>query len=385
MRPAGDEEEGSSPASFADDAGPEGGGPLDSPEAPTGPREPDVVTADAAARLAELLHAVEDADRLLVVTHDNPDPDALAAAAALGHLLEHCVGLAPTLAFGGIVGRAENQALIVELGAEFDRLARDQEIRPDTAVALVDTQPRAGNNSLPPGRIAQVVIDHHPVRPESAASSFTDIRPEYGASCSILVKYLRAAGLEPDRPLATGLFYGIQSETADLGREVSQADISASLYLYPRTNPEAYARIRHPRLPRSYFRSVHQALEEARRHGSVIIAPLGALAYPDMVAELADLLIRASGIEWAVALGRYGDRLLVSVRSSEPVAHAGDLVRRVIGDRGSAGGHGMLAGGQISLAGLSECDADALSTSIIEDFLEALGATGETPASLIGS
>ncbi len=348
----------------------------------TGPREPDEVTGEETERLAALLHAVEDAEELLVVTHDNPDPDALASAAALGFLLQHCEGLRTRLAFGGIVGRAENQALIRELGVDFERLGGANGISPGTIVALVDTQPRAGNNSLPAGRIANVVIDHHPRRPETEASPFADIRPEYGANCSILIKYLRAAELEPDRRLATGLFYGIQTETADLGREASRADVSASLYLYPRIDPEAYSRILHPPLPKGYFRSVHQALEEARRYGGVIISPAGKLVYPDMVAELADLLIRAKDTEWAVAAGTFGGRLLISVRSSKPVAHAGDLVRGVIGDRGSAGGHGMLAGGQIPLEGLSEEEVERVSASVLEDFLEALGASGEESESL---
>jgi nanoRNase/pAp phosphatase (c-di-AMP/oligoRNAs hydrolase) len=360
-----------------------------SPPAPpedegTGPRRPEALTGEETRRFAGLLEAVEGADDLLVVTHDNPDPDALASAAALGFLLGRSSGVACSLAFGGIVGRAENKALIDEIGAEFRRLGRDVEISSQTAVALVDTQPRAGNNSLPAGRIASVVIDHHPLRPETAASPFADVRPEYGACCSIVVEYLRAAGLEPERPLATALFYGIQSETADLGREVSPADISASLYLYPRTDPEAYARIRHPRLPTSYFRSVHQALEEAHCYGRVIVASAGRLTHPDMVAELADLLVRARGVDWSIALGTYGSSLLISVRSAERVAHAGELVRGVVGDRGSAGGHGMLAGGQVDIQGLSEDEADELTASIVRDFLEALGAAEETPVSLIG-
>ena len=349
----------------------------------SGPREPEAVTRKEATQLAALLHAVEEAEHLLVVTHDNPDPDALASAAALGFLLKSCGGLEPTLAFGGIVGRAENRALIEELGVDFLRLGESTEIAPPTVVALVDTQPRAGNLALPAGRIANIVIDHHPLRRETAASPFADVRPEYGANSSILVEYLRAADIEPDRKLATGLFYGVQSETADLGREVSAADISASLYLYPRTDPEAYGRIRHPRLPSGYFRSVHKALEEARRYGPVIVAPVGRLAYPDMVAELADLLIRAEGIDWALALGRYDESLLISVRTAQPLAHAGELVRRVIGDRGSAGGHGMTAGGQVRLHGLTDDEAATLTESILSDFLEALAVSEERPDSLI--
>lgn len=348
----------------------------------TGPLEPEATTYDQAVRLAGLLDAVEDAERVLILTHDNPDPDALASAAALAFLLERAAEVTTLLAFGGIVGRAENRALIQELGRGF-LPAGDVDEPTGTLVALVDTQPRTGNNSLPPGRIASVVVDHHPLRPETAVCTFADVRPEYGATSSIMVEYLRAADLEPDRPLATALFYGIQSETLDLGREASPADVSASVYLYPRSDPESISRIRHARVPASYFRAIHDALTEARRYGSVVVAPLGRLAYPDMVAEVADLFMQLEGVEWTVALGRFEDKLLLSLRTFDTSAHAGHLVRTVIGPRGTAGGHGSLAGGQVGLRSLSDEDADALRQEILDEILDALGVSDLTPRAVV--
>src|SRR5512137_34892 len=49
---------------------------------------------------------------LLVYMHDNPDPDAMAAAMGLKHLVESSTDLVATLALGGIVGRAENRAMV---------------------------------------------------------------------------------------------------------------------------------------------------------------------------------------------------------------------------------------------------------------------------------
>ncbi len=337
-----------------------------------GPMEPGETTVDQALRLAELLGALEEAGDVLVLTHDNPDPDAIASAAALAFLLREEAGVTTTLAFGGIVGRAENRALIAELGVDFHRMGI-LEVAPGTAVALVDTQPRTGNNSLPEGRIASIVIDHHPVRPEAAATTFSDVRPAYGASCSILVEYLRAAGLEPERPLATALFYGIQSETMDLGREVSGPDVEASLYLYPRSDPAAISRIRHARVPPTYLQSVHEAIERARLYNGVMCVPMGRLDYPDLGAELADMFMRVDGVEWTIASGRYHDELLLSVRTYEQQAHAGDMVRRVIRDRGSAGGHGMLAGAQVPLRGRSDAEVDQLVETLFEEFRAELG------------
>lgn len=335
-------------------------------------------TDDQRLRLARLLEAVEDAERVLVLTHDNPDPDALASAAGLAFLLERLAGLSSKVAFGGIIGRAENRALMGEMAVKFERMDLLEEPA-STPIALVDTQPRSGNNSLPPGRIASIVIDHHPLRPETDAATFVDVRPDYGASCSIIVEYLRAAELEPEPWLATALFYGVQSETMDLGREVSPADIDASFYLYPRSDPAAISRIRHARVPPGYLRSLRDALSEARRYGSVIVVPLGRMDYPDMVAEIADLFMHVEGVECAVALGRYGDQLLLSVRTYDPDAHAGSLVREVIGERGSAGGHGGMAGARLDVRQMSEEEVVEAREALLGDLLAALGADGESP------
>ncbi len=340
--------------------------------------------SQARDRLDQLLAAVEGAEQVVALTHDNPDPDAIASASALGYLLQHTCSLPTTLGFGGLVGRAENRALIEELGAAFVPV-ESIELTSSALVALVDTQPRAGNNSLPAGRIASVVIDHHPLRPETAAASFADVRPEFGASCSMLVEYLRAADLEPNPTLATALFYGIQSETQDLGREVSSADVDASVYLYPLTDPAGISRIRHARVPASYFSYLHKALERAKRSGGVIHVVAGRLEYPDMVAELADMFMRVERVEWAIAVGRYRDDILISVRTYKPDAHAGELVRTAVGEHGSAGGHGMLAGAQISTRGLSETEIDALQAEVLGALLRELGVDSEPERPIIST
>ena len=335
-----------------------------------------------AERLSRMLEAVEGSETVFVMTHDNPDPDAIASAAALARLLDHTAGVNTRVAFGGIVGRAENRVLIQELGLEFVDASQLDDAR-STIVAVVDTQPRAGNNALPPGRIASIVIDHHPLRPETEAATYADVRPAYGASSSIIVEYLRAAELEPDLQLATALFYAIQTETMDLGREAIQADVEASMYLYPLADQSAISRIRHARVPTGYFRAVHGAIDAARQYGPVVVVELDRLGYPDMVAEIADLFLRMEGVEWAIALGQYRDRLLLSLRTYQERAHAGQLVRAAIGDRGTAGGHGSMAGGQVSVKGSSADDVADLRAEIMRDLLRALDVADRSPKRLV--
>ena len=199
----------------------------------------------------------------------------------------------------------------------------------------------------------------------------------------MMTQYLRAADIEPEPWLATALFYAIQSETMDLSREATAEDIEASTYLYPLSDPEAISRIRHPRVPATYFRSLHEALAVARRYDRVVAVGLRTLPYPDLVAELADLLLQMHGVDWTIVLGRYRDRLIVSVRARETGAHAGSVVRAAFADRGSAGGHGTFAGGQIDTRGLSVEEATALGRDVLTDLLLELDVDPESGEALV--
>ena len=141
---------------------------------------------------------------LLVVMQDTPDPDSLAAAVALRRLAKSLANLQCSLAYGGMVGRGENRALVKYLGLNL-RPCDEIDYEKYDLVAMVDTQPGTGNNSLPETVTPNIVIDHHPIRRQTRTAAFTDVRSGYGAASTILVEYLIEAGITPDTPLATAL------------------------------------------------------------------------------------------------------------------------------------------------------------------------------------
>jgi nanoRNase/pAp phosphatase (c-di-AMP/oligoRNAs hydrolase) len=294
-----------------------------------------------------LLAALDGPGPLIILPHDNPDPDALASAATVKYLAKEALGKDATIALGGIVGRAENRAMLTYLNISLVPIG---EIRftPETLVTLVDTQPGRANNALPEGIVPAAVIDHHPVYGDYQGVQFRDLRDQYGATSTILTEYLQESGLPVDAKIATALFYGIAAETQDLGREAGPTDIAASQFLYPYTNKRRLAKIENARVPREYFSIFRDAIEEAVIYGKVVISDLGDVRYPDMVAEVADFLLRLETVEWAVAMAVYGKFLHVSVRTTDRTRNAGELLRKVLGSR-SAGGHDLIAGGRVRI------------------------------------
>jgi nanoRNase/pAp phosphatase (c-di-AMP/oligoRNAs hydrolase) len=250
-------------------------------------------------------------------------------------------------------------------------------------VAVVDTQPGTGNNSLPAGVVPEIVIDHHPVRQLTRSSVFTDIRGRYGATSTILCEYLAEAGIVPDTALATALVYGIRSDTQDLGRESTKSDINAFLSLYPLANTRVLGRIEHGPVPVTYFRMLAKALRNASVFGPSVVTGLEDLDNPDMLGEVADLLLRKDDTAWTLCYGWHDGRMIFSLRTSDPDAHAGRVAHRIAGRNGSGGGHRTLAAGRVQIAANSPSARRRAEERLVKRFVRAVGADDCIPEKLI--
>jgi len=299
--------------------------------------------------LHRLLRVAEEPGSLVILPHDNPDPDALASAAALRFLVNQAHEEKDVIiALGGIVGRAENRAMLRYLNIDLVPIG-EIDFSSGVQVALVDTQPGRSNNSLPEQVSPAIVIDHHPAYGTYDGIPFLDLRDEYGATSTILTEYLEETHVDVESKIATALFYGINAETQDLGREATPKDVAACQFLYPYTNKRRLAKIENARVPREYFKVFRDAIEGAVLYDKVVISVLHEVQYPDMVAEVADFLLRLDEAEWAMAIGFYSNSLFVSLRTTARDVNAGEILQKVLGST-SAGGHDMIAGGRITVA-----------------------------------
>lgn len=288
---------------------------------------------------------------ILVVTHNDPDPDAIASAIGFGYLLEKVHSVSVRIAYRGIVCRAENKALLHYLGDPLIKLD-DGLLRVGTPIALVDTQPGAGNQPLPNNLNPVIVIDHHPLREETKHASYADVRPDIGATSSIIYEYLRGANLKLSQKLATALFYGIKTDTKGLVRSASPLDIEAYFSLQSQIDIPALINIESAQVPADYFKSYARALAAARLYDDMLFSYIGDMEYPDLGAEIADLFLRLEGAKWVICAGLFQGELILSIRSRVTRRGAGYLAREIVGSMGEAGGHGNMAAGHIPLDGL---------------------------------
>lgn len=319
---------------------------------------------------------------ILIVTHDHPDPDALAAAYALRHLILMKTGQAAIIAFEGVIGRSENRAMVRELEIETVPLGTLDPFE-FAVVCMVDAQPGTGNTSLAAGCPVSLVIDHHPLREETRSCRWVDVRPGYGASATILFEYLQAHDLSIATKLATILFYAIKSETQGLGREWCSADRDAYRSLLPLCNNRILYRINNPSLPQGYFARVNTALQTSRIYRDVLVFSLGAVDHPEIVAEMADFLLRAEGVEVAFGVGEFAGEGIVSLRTSDLSINAGELIQKITAGLGSSGGHGLIAGGQINDLPRDNAGREALKAELFQRLLKDLGREDVLPRPLL--
>ncbi len=318
-----------------------------------------------------LLAGLADATSVTFVSHVHPDPDSIGSMMGLAHLVESCLGKPTRLTRDGLISRAENRAMVELLDITLVPINEIQWQEGD-ALVMVDSQPNTGRHSFDPCIPIHAVIDHHDTPGDLDGIPFIDVRRSLGATCSLVASYLMEQDIAMPPPVATGLFYGIQTELNGYPRDASPLDDGALLYLYPLADKDLLARIRNARLPQSYFECILQALQSSFIYDRLIISWVNELPQPELAAEVVDFLIRFEEVDWAVCAGVYQDNLVLSVRTVQRRGRAGEMLRAVVGKLGRAGGHDRRAGGTIPLPSTAASAVEQIQGELRRRLLKAL-------------
>lgn len=310
------------------------------------------ISAGKARKSDRFLAELADCDRVVFLSHVQPDPDSLGSMLGLAHLVRHHSGKPYVLTQDGLVSRCENRALVDLIPIELVRLDRLQK-RPGDAFVMVDSQPGTGRHTTDHGRAMTAVIDHHVTPGDLSGVRYSDIRPDFGATCTIVTRYLTEQAAPIPAPLATALYYGIETELSGFPREATPADDEALNLLFPLANKDLLAQIRNAQLPQSHFECLSLALQNAVVCDRFLFTWIDPLRQPEQAAEIVDTLVRFDGADWAACAGVFGDKVIISVRSAKANARAGELLREVVDGLGNAGGHERRAGGCLAIGNRS--------------------------------
>ncbi len=310
---------------------------------------PQLLDAFNRQKVERIKSLFKEKDKIHILLQHDPDPDGIGSALALRELLGRNRTTTPIVTFGQVT-RPENLAMIRLLEIQIDRISHEDLHRDGARLALVDAQPPYFEGPL--GRV-DLVADHHPKR-ASFSARFTDLRPHYGATSTIFTEYLRAAGMEPSQRLATALLYGIKSDTLFLERGSHIADLEAFTFLYPLASRAMITRMERPALPREDLEALGRALSRLQLDDGVAVIHMGEVKREDVIPQMAEICLQIEGVEWGVVSGLCNDRVVISVRNVGYVKSAGDIMKRLFDEIGSAGGHRAMAKAVIPLSRFKE-------------------------------
>ena len=288
-------------------------------------------------RVQQYQRYFSDADRVLILTHNDPDPDAIASGLALRTLLRRTK---QTAIIGTLqpVARPENQRMLKLLEIGVDTVTPEQ-FASYEKIALVDVQPHYFGDAL---RHVDLVVDHHP-ETTGYTAMFKDIRSDYGSTSTILTEHLQAVDIDISERTATAMLYAIKSDTLFFNRQANRADLDAFSYLYPLADASLIRKMEGAEITRERLDYVIKAWQQGRMMEHVFCAFLGEPPRDDFIPYVADFYLQLENVQWTVVSGVVNDQMVVSVRNLGYSRNAGDFVRRWFNDIGSAGGHRTMA------------------------------------------
>ena len=300
------------------------------------------------ARVQQYQRYFADADRVLILLHNDPDPDALASGLALRNLLRRTKTTAIIGAVQGVT-RPENlrMANMLDIHVEPVTPASFGEFE---RIATVDVQPHYFGGML---QRADLVIDHHPEQPGYSAV-FKDIRADYGSTSTILTEHLRAVDVNISERTATAMLYAIKSDTLFFARHTNRVDLEAFTFLYPLADAALIRKMEGAEITMERLRYVNRASQDGVMKEQIFSAFIGEAPREDFIPYTADFFLQLEDVKWTIIAGVVGTSFIVSVRNLGYSRNAGEFVKRWFGDIGSAGGHRAMAKAVVPVAKFQE-------------------------------
>src|SRR5437763_299383 len=289
------------------------------------------------AKVIQYQRYLSDAERVLILLHNDPDPDALASGLAIRNVLHRTKTTAIIGAVQGVT-RPENLRMVNLLDIHVEAVTAES-VKDYDRLVMVDVQPHYFGGAIDR---ADLIIDHHPEQ-SGYTSVFKDIRPEYGSTSTILTEHLRAVDVNISERTATAMLYAIKSDTLFFNRQTNRVDLEAFSYLYPLADAALIRKMEGAEITMERLDYVLRAYKSGSLADQVFCAFIGPSAREDFIPYVADFFLQLEHVKWTVVAGIVNESLVLSVRNLGYTKNAGEFVRRFFSDVGSAGGHRAMA------------------------------------------
>ena len=318
-------------------------------------------------------------NHVVILTHDNPDPDALASAMAVREICEQIFNINTTIFYGGDLGHTQNRVMNNVLDIRAERLdqtkseieseddsdsssvaAKIKEILQTSYIILVDcynfkiSPCKEIENWVNEDKKPDLIIDHHGCPLEQ---DIPIIYNKYGSCSTILYEILKETEINISKSLATALYCGISTDTHDLRSEsTTENDVTARNELKEEMDAEAYLKIFHYPKPQGLIELRKKAYANIFIESDYMITNVGVIAPTQKVsiAEICDEMLQFESIRTAVVMAivdpgeKHEKALIASCRSSQLSVNMQELMSSIFGKK-NAGGRLAAGGARVAL------------------------------------
>ncbi|HNX18002.1 MAG TPA: DHH family phosphoesterase [Methanoregula sp.] len=286
-----------------------------------------------------------------IITHKNPDPDAIASAMALAEIARHANSktLTTRIFYEGNIGHQENRTFVNLLDIKMEHVTPET-LQKCTYLALVDCPGPGSNNDIPPQTKIHIIVDHHKNGNHvPSQGTFIDIRPGIGAAASIMTQYLQELDIPVDKRVATALLYGIRTDTKEFKRNVTPQDLGNASFLLPLTDADLLDKIMSPSMSQETLEVIGKAIQNRKFQSGYLFSNVGYVMNRDALPQAADLLSTLEGVNTALVYGVTDTSIVISARNRDVRLHVGNALSEAFGDIGDAGGHPNMAAANLPL------------------------------------
>ena len=314
------------------------------------------------------------ADSVLIIGHQNSDPDAVCSAYALSTFARRINRrIRSSFASPGGVSKLSNLILTSAVPLIVEDEPNLSEFK---LIVTVDTntlqQLGALREPVQSSGKPLIMIDHHAPHPENAKGATLVICDEKSTStCEIILDMFTKMHLRPIRQVSQALLIGLLVETGHMSIATRKTYAAACKLIEAGANPETALGLARPVMEESERIARIKSAQRLRleRFDQWLIATSEVGSYH---ASAARGLI-ALGAHVAIVAGKRNDELTVSFRctrefTEESGMHLGTDLASVIGKKmgGMGGGHATAAGANVKG---DVNDALKLSINLVRDFL----------------
>jgi nanoRNase/pAp phosphatase (c-di-AMP/oligoRNAs hydrolase) len=312
--------------------------------------------------LAKVLGEVAGEPLVILIT-GHPDPDAIGSALAHQRICDR-LGVPATIAHVMPISHVENRALVKLLNVKLTQVSSAEELAQFKHLSLVDTSVPEPSIDLPADLKLLTVVDHHRAARRPSAP-FVDVRLSYGASCTMYAQYMEA-GLAPlstsdeeDSRIASGLLFGIQTDTDDFTL-ATPADFTAAAYAKTYCDVGVLRRVGRRNVSAAAMTVLGRALANLRVVRDFAIAGVGPvpLRDRDTIGSAADYILLREDIDTVLVYGLVDSRIDGSLRTNSASVDPATFLETAFGSGRDGtpygGGRTDKGGFQIPLGFLAE-------------------------------